>query len=328
MARRLLVSSSKRYHNAISLAPSPPASIPHISSLQDKLEQAASFINQSKNLLILSGAGISTDSGIPDYRSPQRINTYNPIKYQQFVKSAYHRRRYWARSMLGYETQIKMAEPNTAHHIISKWKTNEPKEHKLRLITQNVDSLHLKSGFPFFDMIELHGTLREVKCLSCNAMINRLEFQEMLKTENLDFYQRNLRLHVSSQQKPDGDVQLNDEQNEYENFIIPKCKYCHSVDCMRPNIVFFGENLDKITTETSINWSKRSDCILCIGTTLQTQSSHRLLRYAREEKPSIPIIIVNIGETRGDDICDLKIEYSVSDVLEYVDMLLAHPNVG
>ena len=249
------------------------------------------------------------------------------MKYQDFIKSTYNRRRYWARSTLGYETQMKIAEPNTAHHIISKWKANEPDSHKLRLITQNVDSLHLKSSFPYSDMIELHGTLREVKCLNCKAMINRLEFQELLKQNNLEFFQSNLISNEKDgknifEQKPDGDTQLNDGTYDYNTFVIPKCKHCNSADSMRPNIVFFGENLDKFTTEASISWSKKSDCILCIGTTLQTQSSHRLLRYAKETNPSIPIIIANIGETRGDEMCDLKIEYSVSEVLEYVDALL------
>eukprot|EP01084_Bolivina_argentea_P001761 3253_1 len=305
----------------VNLAPSPTESIQY-----DKLQQFASVVSQSKNLLVITGAGISTESGIPDYRSPKRINTYTPIKYQDFIKSVYARRRYWARSTIGYETHIKLAKPNIAHNIISKWKQNESNGNKMRLITQNVDSLHLKSSFPHGDMLELHGSLRNVGCLQCQSVVNRDEFQNMLMEHNPAFVEKNLMINkVNSNTfdvKPDGDIQLNDNNYDYNTFVIPKCIYCNAMDCIRPNIVFFGENLDKLTTNVSINWSKNTDCIIVCGSTLQTQSSYRLLRYARETNPLMQIIIVNIGETRGDDICDLKVEYYVSDVLKHVDQLL------
>ena len=316
----------KRYQHLVNLAP--PSSIPHISSLSNKLEQFATILSQSKRPLILSGAGISTESGIPDYRSPSRINKYSPIKYQEFIKSTYHRRRYWARSTLGYETQMKVAKPNESHHIITKWKLNETDGNKMRLVTQNVDSLHLKSSFPYFDMLEIHGALRDVSCLSCNAQLSRDDFQSLLKKNNPEFFDKNTDSTNNNDGKklfelrPDGDIAFNDNEYDYNSFIIPKCKYCNASDSIRPNVVFFGENLDKTTANTSISWSKNADAIIVCGSTLQTQSSHRLLRYAREQNESIPIVIVNIGDTRGDDICNVKIEHYVSDVLKSVDDLL------
>ena len=320
----------KRY-NLVNLAPSPPSSIPHVSSLQDKLEQFATFLSKSKRPLIISGAGISTESGIPDYRSPSRINKYSPIKYQEFISSMYHRRRYWARSTLGYETQMKVAKPNISHHIITKWKLSESFGNEMRLITQNVDSLHLKSKFPYFDMLEIHGSLRDVSCLSCHARSDRDEFQSLLKENNPEFFDKNKTTtnDIGNDEKkkfelrPDGDIAFDDDEYDYNSFIIPKCKYCNAKDSIRPNVIFFGENLEKTTANTSINWSKNTDCIIVCGSSLQTQSSHRLLRYAREENESAAIVIVNIGETRADDICNVKLEYYVSDVLKYVDHLLS-----
>ncbi|KAK9766768.1 hypothetical protein K7432_003907 [Basidiobolus ranarum] len=269
--------------------------------------------------LIIKGAGVSTDSGIPDYRGVEgtyvKNKNYKPIYHQQFVSNHASRQRYWARSYIGY-AQMTRARPNDIHRSLT-----ELEKHGISngLITQNVDDLHREAGTK--ELLELHGNIRKVNCINCRKIYNREEVQMELSRLNPEF-EAILKNFQSSgsfpQMNPDGDVELGD--CSYTNFCYPECNHCHGV--LKPSVVFFGDNLEIDTVRRAEFMEKNCDAILVLGTTLSTLSSFRIVRAARER--NVPVAIVNSGKTRADDIVNFKLEIPCLPIISEITTALVN----
>ena len=224
---------------------------------QDKLSSLQDFFSHSRKLFVLTGAGISTESGIPDYRS-EGVGLYarsnsRPIQYLDFVNSEERRRRYWARNFVGW-VRFRAFEPNLCHMALSQWE----KEGKLHwLVTQNVDALHTKAGSQ--RLTELHGCSHRIICLSCGSITTRDELQERMITVNPNF---KIESHSIA---PDGDVLLPDEL--VEGFQVPPCELCNGL--LKPHLIFFGDNVPKYIVESVYDKIDESDAVLIAGSSLQ-----------------------------------------------------------
>lgn len=247
-------------------------------------------------ICVLTGAGVSTDSGIPDYRGPgTAARARNPIQYREFVRSPLSRKRYWARSMIGFP-RVASARPNAAHHVFVRL---EQRGLLTGLITQNVDGLHEAAGQRA--LVELHGRLREVICMECGAISCRYALQEALAARNPEFL-------ASAAQAPDGDA---DVERDFAGFVVLDCERCGGA--LKPHVVFFGENVPAPRVEQAYGWVDEADCLLVVGTSLTVFSGFRFVRRARER--GMPVIIVNLGETRGDPLATVKLDAPAADVL-------------
>ncbi|KAL2911991.1 hypothetical protein HK105_208538 [Polyrhizophydium stewartii] len=263
--------------------------------------------------VVLTGAGVSTDSGIPDYRGPagvySRNKDYKPIQYQQFVGPHSFRQRYWARSFLGWP-QISSARPNTSHKAIA---ALEAASHITGVVTQNVDGLHSAAGSRA--VIEIHGTLHLVECIDCHHQITREQFQTILREMNPVIYEWSRRhpgkieSDVSSSVNPDGDVEIT---WDYSHFQYPACPKCSGM--LKPNVVFFGENMPARVRDASFKMLDDAGALLIIGSSLQVYSALRLAKRAHEAGK--PIALLNLGPTRGDGMVELRLEHGSSEVLE------------
>ena len=243
-------------------------------------------------VLVLSGAGLSTESGIPDYRGPtgaQRTST--PMNYQTFVGSPDARRRYWARSYLGWR-QIAQARPNAGHRAVAEL---QRRGRLAGIITQNVDGLHQAAGAR--DVIELHGGLDQVICLSCGVRDSRAEYGERLRAANPDFAAAVAAIN------PDGDAELADA--ELDAFVPAGCRWCSS-DVVKPDVVFFGENVPPARVAACYRLVESAGALLVLGSSLAVLSGLRFVRHAAAR--GTPVAIVNQGETRGDPLADLKVD--------------------
>lgn len=263
-----------------------------------------------RRLAVLTGAGCSTASGIPDYRGPETIKKERrPILYREFVGDAAARRRYWARSALGWP-KIKSARPNQAHHTLAAW---EEKGRLSGLITQNVDRLHRRAGSR--EVVDLHGALEEVICLGCRAVSSRDELQERLKERNPGWarYLPDEREAIA----PDGDVEIPAEITEA--FEVPACRECGGV--LKPNVVFFGENVARPVVDRAWEMLFGAEMLLVLGSSLTVFSGYRFVRAAAKEE--IPVGIINIGPTRGDGEASVRLEARVGEALKMLDEHLA-----
>ena len=247
-------------------------------------------------LVVLTGAGLSTDSGIPDYRgpgSPARA----PMTYQEFVSGAEAQRRYWARSHLGW-TRMKGAAPNAGHRALARIDPT-------LLITQNVDGLHEQAGSR--RLVALHGRIAEVVCLSCRATSSRAALQERLSALNPGFAER----YAAALTRPDGDVELDDT----ESFVTAGCADCGGV--LKPDVVFFGENVPPPRVERSYaavdGLADAGGALLVVGSSLAVMSGFRFVR--RAARAGTPVVIVNRGATRGDDLASYRLEQGCSEFL-------------
>ncbi len=250
-------------------------------------------------VVVLSGAGLSTDSGIPDYRGPSgALRRHPPMTYQAFVGSPAARRRYWARSYLGWR-QIAGARPNAGHHAVAQL---QARGRLGGIITQNVDGLHQAAGAR--DVIELHGGLDLVVCLACGLRDTRPALDERLRAANPDF------VATVSRINPDGDADLADEQ--LDGFVPVGCRYCAS-DLIKPDVVFFGENVPRPRVDACYALVEAAASVLVLGSSLTVMSGLRFVR--RAAALGIPVAIVNQGETRGDPLATLKIEAPLGEVL-------------
>ncbi|ODQ51383.1 DHS-like NAD/FAD-binding domain-containing protein [Saitoella complicata NRRL Y-17804] len=303
--------------------------------------------NRPRSTLLLTGAGVSVDSGIPDYRGPTgtyRVNkSYRPIFFSEFTEKHTSRQRYWSRSFLGYPP-VQRARPNDIHkRVAGLWRHG----HLSQVITQNVDGLHTASS-PDVPTLELHGSLHKVLCLSCRGHIHRQEFQEELKRLNPDWAEL-LRMNEKELQiNPDGDVQLpkerrpdGDTQTEksYEHFRYPACKKCDAAKTdaagawvegggiLKPSVIFFGEQVPeshKIAAEKAV---EQADRVLVIGSSLATYSAFRLIRAAKETGKSVAVVnwggpIRGEGEILIEEEGDLRIPLKAGAVLAEVESML------
>ena len=278
-----------------------PKYLKSLSSLQ-------TFYNDAKRLVVLTGAGISTDSGIPDYRSPGRP-PHNPILYYQFLESMEVRKRYWARGLIGYQT-FSSCKPNDGHRAVHKFQESGK---CFSIITQNVDGFHQQVGSK--NVLEMHGNLHHIKCLDCHSKYPRAEIQEKLIENNIELWELyNYKKNIAEQQmKPDGDIDLLSE--DYSRFNLPSCINCNSMN-IHPDIVFMGGSLDTGMTEQTKEIIKNADSLLVVGSTLAVFSAYRLVLQAN--KAGIPVAVINKGITRADPIADIKIEENITDTLVFL----------
>jgi NAD-dependent SIR2 family protein deacetylase len=253
----------------------------------------------SGGVVVLSGAGLSTDSGIPDYRGPSgSLRRRMPMTYDQFVGTPQARQRYWARSYLGWRT-ITKAEPNAGHHAVA---ALQDRGLVGGIITQNVDGLHQAAGAR--DVIELHGSLDDVVCLSCKARCSRLAHDDRLRAANRDFA-----AEVSGV-NPDGDAELADQV--VARFRLVPCAGCGS-DRLKPDVVFFGENVPRDRVERCYAMVDEARALLVLGSSLTVMSGLRFVRHAA--KRGIDIAIVNKGPTRGDHHATLRLDAALGPTL-------------
>ncbi|MFF4979430.1 NAD-dependent protein deacetylase [Streptomyces sp. NPDC001046] len=234
-------------------------------------------------VLVLSGAGISTESGIPDYRGEGgSLSRHTPMTYQDFTADARARRRYWARSHLGWRT-FGRARPNAGHRAVAAFE-----RHGLLsgVITQNVDGLHQAAGSE--DVVELHGTLDRVVCLSCGAFSPRRELARRLEEANPGFEP------VAAGINPDGDADLTDDQ--VGDFRVVPCAVCGGV--LKPDVVFFGESVPPRRVEHCRELVRGATSLLVLGSSLTVMSGLRFVRQAAQA--GTPVLIVNRDRTRGD----------------------------
>ena len=261
---------------------------------------------RGRRIVALTGAGCSTESGIPDYRGPgTRARARNPIQHMEFLKRPEVRARYWARSLMGWP-RFSVARPNAAHHALADM---ERSGHVLGLITQNVDRLHHAAGST--RVIELHGALAEVRCLSCEAREPRAALQERLLALNPDFVQRQVEL------RPDGDAELPLEA--VHAFRVADCLRCSGP--LKPDVVFFGDNVPRPTVEAAFAMLEEADALLVVGSSLAVFSGYRFVLRASERH--MPIGMLNIGESRGDALADVRVQARVGEVLPQLAAALA-----
>ena len=249
-----------------------------------------------KRIFVLTGAGLSTDSGIPDYRGQGRVAKH-PMTYETFMGSELARRRYWARSYVGW-SRISSALPNAGHQALAK---AEAQGRIRALVTQNVDGLHQEAGSR--SVIDLHGRLDSVVCMGCKDSISRIEMDNLLKNLNPEISK-----DESVEFTPDGDAEVEGT----ENFVVPSCSNCQGI--YKPDVVFFGESVPSSRVELALNLLEESDVLLVAGTSLTVNSGYRFAKQA--VKSSKPIVVVNLGPTRADHLANAKIEANTSLALE------------
>lgn len=245
-----------------------------------------------RRFLVLTGAGISTSSGIPDYRDSEGVRRGKaPMMYQEFLATPQARRRYWARAMLGWP-RVRIAQPNKAHQALA---ILQQRERISGLITQNVDTLHDQAGS--HDVIELHGSLHRVLCLDCQLRSPRDAIQRQLEVANPYLAQ------VHAVQAPDGDTLLDPAYEEH--FQVPRCPHCNG-ERLKPDVVFFGENVAPATAARAMAAVAQADGLLVVGSSLMAYSAFRLCKAMVEQGK--PVIAINLGKTRGDELLQVKIE--------------------
>ncbi|MBR0869665.1 NAD-dependent protein deacetylase [Bradyrhizobium tropiciagri] len=258
------------------------------------------FIDSHQRLFVLTGAGCSTNSGIPDYRdSDGNWKRTRPVTIQAFLGDAGTRQRYWARSMVGWR-RFGRAAPNGAHRALARLEEQGRSE---LLLTQNVDRLHQAAGSR--RVIDLHGRLDVVRCLGCSATTPREEFQNELVRRNPAW------LALDAADAPDGDADL---EQDFSSFEVPACAACGGV--LKPDVVFFGENVSRDVVATAQDHLAQADAMLVVGSSLMVYSGFRFVRMAGER--GLPIAAVNLGRTRADELLTLKVEDSCKTALAFL----------
>ena len=257
------------------------------------LEQARQLI-KGKRVLALTGAGISTDSGIPDYRGEGRVQKH-PLTFDEFMKSETNRARYWARSFVGFN-RIATAQANPGHLALAE---AEVTGKVCGIITQNVDGLHQKAGSQ--NVVELHGRLDRIRCVSCGQSLTRSEMDVRLLELN-----PGLERVTEVEFSPDGDAEI----EVASDFRVPNCS-CGSH--YKPDVVFFGEQVPKDRVNIAETEVSKADAILVAGSSLTVNSGLRLVKQAVTQQK--PVVIVNLGPTKADSLVNIKINSSTSVTL-------------
>lgn len=277
--------------------------MPNIDSNPSTLSEAARFGLEyareqlaGKSILVLTGAGVSTESGIPDYRGEGKTERH-PMTFDVFMGSQEARARYWARSYVGWSV-IANAKPNGSHFALAQAESLGRISH---IITQNVDSLHQQAGSK--KITELHGRLDKVICMSCRGLLDRSRMDALIEQLN-----PGIQKDISVEITPDGDAEI----EASASFKVPQCPSCFGI--LKPDVVFFGESVPTERVVSSMEQLERSDALLVAGSSLTVNSGMRFARAA--SKAGKPIVIVNVGPTRADEIAIAKIEAPTSVALE------------
>ena len=256
-------------------------------------------------VVVLSGAGLSTESGIPDYRGVTgAARPSTPMTYQAFTGSAEARQRYWARSHLGWRT-ISRVRPNAGHLAVARLQNQGL---ITRIVTQNVDGLHQAGGA--LDVLDLHGALDRVVCLGCQELTSRENLERRLTDANPGF------TRVDVPMKPDGDVDL----EETGGFVVVGCASCGGL--LKPDVVFFGETVPRERVHQALAWLDAASSLLVLGSSLTVMSGYRFVLYAA--KHGIPVAIVNQGPTRGDAQASVRVDAPLGAVLTELAARLPH----
>jgi NAD-dependent SIR2 family protein deacetylase len=270
----------------MTLAPARPAPVAEV----------VAFLSD-RPLVVLTGAGLSTDSGIPDYRGPNSPGRL-PMTYQEFVSGPVARQRYWARSHLGWG-RMRRADPNSGHRALARLDPT-------LLITQNVDGLHERAGSR--RLVALHGRIADVVCLDCRSTSGRAALHEQMTSANPGFAED----HAGVEVRPDGDVEL----DATSGFEVPDCAGCGGI--LKPDVVFFGENVPAPRVERCYaavdELATNGGALLVAGSSLTVMSGFRFAR--RAARAGTPVVIVNRGQTRGDDLATYKLDVGCSEFLE------------
>ncbi|GAA1652727.1 hypothetical protein GCM10009790_37320 [Georgenia ruanii] len=262
---------------------------------------------EGRRLAVLTGAGISTDSGIPDYRGPDSPPR-NPITYQQFVGDSRFRRHYWARNHVGWR-HMRRTEPNAGHRALARLEAGGV---VVGVITQNVDLLHEAAGSR--RVIDLHGHYNEVVCLSCGRVISRARMHERLTALNPGFLESVTEV-ADVEIAPDADAVI----ESTEGFRVAACEACGGM--LKPHIVYFGENVPKPRVAAAYDLVDEGEALLVAGSSLAVMSGLRFVRHAA--KTGKPVVIVNRGATRGDALATVKLEAGTSETLSALAQALA-----
>ena len=267
-------------------------------SIAEAAERLCEWLAPLGRVFVLTGAGCSTASGIPDYRDADgEWKRSPPVNFRDYVNDPLVHARYWARSFIGWPV-ISAARPNAAHHALAEWQHSGQLS---QLLTQNVDSLHQRAGSR--GVIDLHGRIDEVVCLVCKAVSSRLDVQQQLATDNPSW------AGLIADTAPDGDADL--EGRDFSRFRAPRCGECGGM--LKPDVVFFGENVPKLRYEAARLALEASDALLVVGSSLMVYSGFRFARMAHEAGK--PIALLGLGKTRADAIADMKLEGDCAAVL-------------
>jgi NAD-dependent SIR2 family protein deacetylase len=248
------------------------------------------------NVALLTGAGLSTESGIPDYRGVTgAARPSTPMTYQAFIGSAAARQRYWARSHLGWRF-ISRVSPNAGHLAVAQLQNQGLLS---GVITQNVDGLHQAGGAS--DVVELHGALDRVICLFCRGLTSREALELRLTAANPGFTRERVEI------KPDGDVDL----DEVHGFVVVDCDSCGGL--LKPDVVFFGETVPRERVDLCMSLVNQATSLVVLGSSLTVMSGYRFVLQAR--KLDVPVAIVNQGPTRGDAVASVRVDAPLGEVL-------------
>jgi len=276
----------------------------------------AEFVRRHPRLVVLTGAGCSVACGIPEYRDHDGSwKARPPVRYADFVASAATRRRYWARSMFGWE-RVAAAEPGLVHRALARL---EQAGHVRAIVTQNVDALHQRAGSR--RVIDLHGRLDEVECLACATRVRRGDLQEVLTAWNASWRATvgaAIGHPAAAAARPDGDVDL---EHDFSAFRVPDCPACGGV--LKPAVVFFGENVPRERVQAALDALSPADALLVVGSSLMVFSGYRFCLAARAQGK--PVAAVNLGRTRADDLLALKVVADCAETLEDLARSLASP---
>ena len=258
----------------------------------------AAFIESHTNIFVLTGAGVSTASGLPNYRDEAGNWMHpKPMEYRDFVHHFSSRQRYWARSAIAWRGFVR-ATPNAAHHALVRL---EAMMKTSRLVTQNVDRLQQQAGG--HKVIDLHGRVDRIVCLDCGGAGSRATFQQSLLTANPQLS------GLTAQPLPDGDALF--EEIEFDKIVVPDCETCGGR--LKPDVVFFGESVPVDRVRECFDILEQSDAMLVVGSSLMVYSGLRFVRQAHRQQ--LPILAVNRGRTRADELFDCKIEADCATTL-------------
>jgi NAD-dependent SIR2 family protein deacetylase len=258
---------------------------------------AVATLLEGRTWTALTGAGMSTDSGIPDYRGPGSVRA-TPMLYQEFLGSEAARRRYWARSYQGW-SRMGHAEPNAGHVALAALE----RAGLIGVVTQNVDGLHVRAGSS--PVVNLHGAIADVVCLSCGRVTGRLELQDRLGALNPDVGRPRVLEHAEL--RPDGDAVV----EEWQDFVLADCRDCGGL--LKPDVVFFGESVPRPRVDSAYALVDGAEVLVVLGSSLTVMSGLRFVRH--NVRQGRDVVIVNRGPTRGDDLATVKAETGCSETL-------------